>query len=112
MKHGSIYKRGCSCCTFPFSDLSNSIKRPALVLANLQGDDLILAQITSQTIFDSYSISVESDDFSTGKLKMKSNIRPNKIFTAEKDIILYKIGSLEDEKIDAVIEKIIEIFAK
>jgi mRNA interferase MazF len=33
---------------FPFSDLSGSKKRPALVLADLQGDDIILCQITSQ----------------------------------------------------------------
>lgn len=41
---------------FPFSDLSSSKKRPALVIANLKGDDLILTQITSQTKKDSYSI--------------------------------------------------------
>ncbi|MFH1972979.1 MAG: hypothetical protein ABIJ18_05900 [archaeon] len=27
---------------FPFSDLSNSKKRPAFVAANLKGDDIIL----------------------------------------------------------------------
>jgi mRNA interferase MazF len=32
---------------FPFSDLSESKRRPALVLAVLTGDDLILCQITS-----------------------------------------------------------------
>lgn len=32
---------------FPFSDLSQSKRRPALVIANLQGNDLILCQITS-----------------------------------------------------------------
>jgi mRNA interferase MazF len=35
---------------FPFSDLSGAQKRPAWVLANLRGDDLILCQITSQNI--------------------------------------------------------------
>ena len=39
---------------FPFSDLSQSKKRPALVLADLTGDDLILSQITSQNIYDIY----------------------------------------------------------
>ncbi len=32
---------------FPFSDLSASKKRPALVVASLAGDDVILCQITS-----------------------------------------------------------------
>jgi hypothetical protein len=35
---------------FPFSDLSESKRRPALVLAVLTGDDLILCQITSQSV--------------------------------------------------------------
>lgn len=35
---------------FPFSDLTMSKRRPALVLAELSGDDLILCQITSQQV--------------------------------------------------------------
>jgi len=48
---------------FPFSDLSGSKKRPALVLADLQGDDIILCQITSQKIKDNYAIPVKNSDF-------------------------------------------------
>ena len=33
---------------FPFSDLTQAKRRPALVIATLEGDDLILCQITSQ----------------------------------------------------------------
>jgi mRNA interferase MazF len=32
----------------PFSDLTSSKKRPALVVAGLTGDDFLLCQITSQ----------------------------------------------------------------
>ncbi len=56
---------------FPFSDLSNSKKRLALFLANLKDDDLILSQITSKNIFDSYSINIETGDFSNGTLNKK-----------------------------------------
>ena len=41
---------------FQFSDLSQSKKRPALVIADLDGDDLILSQITSQSIYDSHAV--------------------------------------------------------
>lgn len=95
---------------FPFSDLSNSKKRPALVLANLKGDDLILSQITSQNIFDLYSIKLKINDFSNGTLNKESNVRPNKIFTADKNLILYKIGNLSDEKMNEIINKVVEIF--
>jgi hypothetical protein len=41
---------------FPFSDLSASKKRPALVVSNITGDDIILCQITSVVKSDEYSI--------------------------------------------------------
>lgn len=43
---------------FPFSDLSQAKRRPALVVAQLAGDDLILCQITSQAQSDSYAIAI------------------------------------------------------
>jgi len=39
---------------FPFSDLSQAKRRPALVVAELEGDDLLLSQITSLRVRDSY----------------------------------------------------------
>jgi len=40
---------------FPFSDLTQTKRRPALVISALEGDDVILCQITSRTIFLSVS---------------------------------------------------------
>jgi len=94
---------------FPFSDLSNFKKRPALVISPLKGEDLILCQITSQKIFDNYAVGINNEDFASGSLKVKSNVRPNRIFTADKKIILYKIGYLSKEKIAEIINRIIEI---
>lgn len=37
---------------FPFSDLTQAKRRPALVLAELEGDDRILCQITSRSLQD------------------------------------------------------------
>jgi mRNA interferase MazF len=35
---------------FPFSDLSQAKRRPALVIAAFEGNDAILCQITSKTV--------------------------------------------------------------
>ena len=94
---------------FPFSDLSNFKKRPALVITNLKGDDLILCQITSQNIYDDYAIKIVDEDFSNGSLRVTSNVRPNRIFTADEKIILYKVGSLNENKISEVLEKLVYI---
>ncbi len=94
---------------FPFSDLTQAKRRPALVVAVLEGDDLLLCQITSQRVRDSYAIPLEDKDFETGGLKQKSNIRPNPLFTADQHIVLYKAGHPKNEKIREVIRKIVEI---
>lgn len=94
---------------FPFSNLSQAKRRPALVIVDLDGDDIILCQITSQLNKDNYSIIVNENDFIEGNLKQISNIRPNRIFTADNSIILYKVGTLKGHMIDRVIDKIIEL---
>lgn len=94
---------------FPFSDLTSSKRRPALVLASLSGDDIILCQITSKMIKDQYALPIEDEHFAEGSLKQISNIRPNRIFTADRNIVLYKIGYLQAEKTNEIIEKIIEL---
>ena len=95
---------------FPFSDLSKSKKHPALVVTNLGKDDAILCQITSQSRFDAYSIELNDVDFKEGGLKISSMVRPNKIFTADRSIISYKIGLLKDSKIREVEEKLVKNF--
>jgi mRNA interferase MazF len=94
---------------FPFSDLSQSKRRPALVLSVLQGDDLILSQITSKSIKDNYAIPVDENDFEAGSLNLESNIRPNRLFTADNHIILYSIGDIKIGKLNQVIDKVVEI---
>jgi mRNA interferase MazF len=97
---------------FPFSDLTQAKRRPTLVISKLEGDDLILCQITSQSIKDNYAISLDDKDFETGSLKEPSNIRPNRIFTADSHIVLYKAGNLKIEKLNKVIEKVVEIIRR
>ena len=94
---------------FPFSDLSQSKKRPALVVASPSGNDLILCQITSRQISDKYAIPLDEPDYDFGSLKLKSNIRPNRIFTADESIILYKAARLKLEKLNIVIDSVIQI---
>ena len=97
---------------FPFSDLTSSKKRPALVVANLTGDDVIVCLITSQNAKDICAIYLSNDDFASGSLKQNSHIRPNRLFTADSKIVLYRIGTLEKEKAKQVAEKIIGIFSR
>ena len=97
---------------FPYSDLSTSKKRPALVIVPLDGDDVILCQITSKAKSDAYSIALSSFDFESGTLHQDSYVRPNRLFTADSSIVLYKAGDLKRTKMAEVITKVIEIIQK
>lgn len=94
---------------FPFSDLSSAKRRPALVVAGLKGDDIILCQITSEARADEYSILLDDKDFLNGGLDKISMIRPNRLFTADASIVVYSIGRLKKTKIVEVENKIIDI---
>ena len=97
---------------FPFSDLTHAKRRPALVVAEFDGDDLLLCQITSQRIRDLYAVVIDEGDFETGTLRQKSHVRPNRLFTADRQIILYRAGHLRPEKVREVVEQIISALRK
>jgi len=96
---------------FPFSDLSQTKNRPALVVAAYGGPDVILAQITSQPYSDAYAIPLEESEIVSGSLRQRSYIRPNKLFTCEKTFIRKKIGQLSTKKISKVSEALIQLFS-
>jgi len=94
---------------FPFTDLSRNKRRPALVLSDLRGDDMILCQITSIPTDDIFALSIKPEDFLSGSLSKGSFIRPTRIFTAERKIILRKAGTITPELMNKVIDAIIYI---
>ena len=108
---GKFVKGDVVVIPFPFSDLSGNKKRPAFVVANLQGDDIIVCQITSKAQSDSIALSLATDDFISGGLPVDSFIRPNKIFTADKNIILSTAGHLSEDKIRDTLDAIISIIS-
>lgn len=95
---------------FPFSDLTQTKRRPALVLKDLPGNDLILCQITSQTVRNAAAISINLTDFQQGSLNKLSNVRPDRLFTADQDLILYKAGTLKSEKMREILTKVRDLF--
>jgi mRNA interferase MazF len=83
-----------------------------LVLAALSGDDVILCQITSQTRFDAYSVTLEGSDFTSGGLNQSSRIRPNRLFTADEAVILYRAGHVSIAKLTEAVNRLVGILAQ
>lgn len=94
---------------FPFSDLSAVKRRPALVVAILPGDDAILCQITSQSVRDESALPLQDSDFVQGGLKKPSNIRPNRLFTADCALIVGLAGRIKPDAMSKVTDAIVRM---
>jgi len=94
---------------FPFSDLSHAKRRPALVVSTLSRGDVILSQITSQTVLDEYSVPLSEGAFASGGLRKPSNVRPNRLFTAASSLVISRAGRLSPTAITSVIDAIVRI---
>jgi len=94
---------------FPFSDLSQSKVRPALVLAAAGRGDLILCQITSSPYGDARAVSLSDDDFESGGLRMDSFSRPTKLFTASSALVVGHAGVLRPAALRRVIDSAVSL---
>ena len=96
---------------FPFSDLTATKRRPALVLAQVSKGDVILCQITSKQYSDPAAVAIQQTDFSSGSLNRESFARPCKLFTAHKGLIQQEIATLNKRKFAEVIERLLQLFS-
>ena len=95
---------------FPRTDVSGGKRRPALVIEDLPGADLILCQITSRAHHDAFSVPLDSSDFERGQLGQPGFIRPQRLFTLEHHLILNSIGKVQAAKLDEVLGRVREFF--
>lgn len=94
---------------YPFSDLSGSKFRPALVLAHAGRGDWIVGQITSNPFADVNAIRIENSDFATGGLPRLSYFRPGKVFTAHESLITSTVGSLDMEAFTRLRDAVVRV---
>ena len=92
---------------FPFSDLSRSKLRPAIVLAGAGRGDAVLCQVTSNSYGDGRAVAIATTDLAIGSLRVTSFARPGKIFTANEAIISTTIGSLTPETLARVLDAVV-----
>ena len=92
---------------FPFSDLSETKLRPALVLADAGRGDWILCQVTSNPYGDTRAIKLEDSSFAAGSLRVTSYARPGKLFTANRDLMVAQVGSLKREPFTQIVEAVV-----
>lgn len=79
---------------FPFSDLSESKLRPAVVLAEISRQDFVCCQVTSNPYADPNAVELTEESFSEGSLERVSYARPGKLFTANLQLFEGMVGVL------------------
>lgn len=94
MSAARVARRCVVLLPFPFSDLSASKLRPALVLADAGRGDWLLCQITSKAYGDALAVEISDADFESGGLRLVSQARPAKLFTAHQSLIRAVVGQL------------------
>ena len=97
---------------FPFSDLSNQKVRPAIIISNSivnKTNDYLFAQITSKIKNDEFSFVLNDNDL-TNSLNKPSEVRTQKLFTGNKDLIRQSISTLKFHKQQELSEKIKKLF--
>jgi mRNA interferase MazF len=94
---------------FPFSDLSRTKLRPAIVLAQGSRDDWILCQVTSNPYGDPRALALSG--FRKGGLRVQSYARPGKLFTAHTRLMVQQIAELEDDSIRSVLSSVVSLLS-
>src|SRR5438105_13053515 len=92
---------------FPFTNLSETKIRPCLVL--IEADyDVTVSFITTQSAWqDEASVLIHSS--TENGLKKDSIVRLNKLATVDKELILGKIGKLNDKEISTIDQQLKEV---
>ena len=95
---------------FPYSNYLSFKKRPALIIALADFDNLIICQITSKKFSSQSAVTLSKQDFVEGKLPIESYIRPDKILTIEPHLVEKPMGLISERKILEVRQKLAQIF--
>ncbi len=94
---------------FPFSDLSQSKLRPAVVLATTSHDDFVLCQVTSNSYADPDAVELTDRSFASGSLRLVSYARPAKLFTANEELFEGTVGELKEEVRRAIVDQVVAL---
>lgn len=95
---------------FPFSDLSRSKLRPAVVLAEAGRGDWILCQVTSKSYGDQQAVEIKQEDYLSGGLRLDSFARPGKLFTAHESLLRSEAGRLQATAFARVRAAVVAVF--
>ncbi len=94
---------------FPFTDLTQSKVRPAVVLAAAGRQDWVLVMVTSNPFADERAVVLDAAAFATGSLSRVSFVRPARLFTAHEAVMLSTVAQLTPKSLARVVEAVVAV---
>ena len=92
---------------FPFTDLTSSKVRPALVLATSTRGDVILCQITSQAAGHHEAVPILATDFEPGGGLVRASFAlPHRLVTVNESCVRRAVGRVKPQKLNHIRERV------
>lgn len=92
---------------FPFTDLSATKVRPAIVLAAFTRGHVLLCQSTSQSVGQPATVPIAATDFAPGgTLPRPSFALPHRLVTAHESCVHRAVGRLAPTKLNEIRERV------
>ncbi len=73
--------------------------------------DYLLSLISSQRVSDPYLLALVEGDIQDGTLAKQSYVRPTYLFAADEALIIYKVGTLQDDKLQQVMQTVVRLLS-
>jgi mRNA interferase MazF len=90
----------------PFSDLTSTKKRPAIVVSNnayhVRYADLIVVAMTSNPQSDPFAFAIDNADLIKGHLKYPSKVRSDKIYSLSRRMVIKVLGSVKESVLEQI----------
>ncbi|MCG7849416.1 MAG: type II toxin-antitoxin system PemK/MazF family toxin [ANME-2 cluster archaeon] len=106
----SVNQRDIILIPFPFTDLSQTKRRPGIIISNHEynsnNEDVICCAITSNPRNYDESVEIANEDLDSGNLHYESRVKPTKIFTLNKGMIVKKLAKLNINKCKEVVKNL------
>jgi len=86
---------------FPYTNQAGVKKRPAVVLCETGGNDLLVCMITSAA-FGSDTIPLDKKNLASSGLRVACAVRPDRLLVVSPDLVEKKTGRLSKEMVSEI----------
>jgi mRNA interferase MazF len=110
-----IEQRDLLLVPFPFSNQSGKKVRPVIVISNNDfnkfSEDILVMGVTSNILKEDYTINLTNSNLDEGKLFTKCSIKIENLLKLDKELVIKKIGKINQTTLKNIIDKLLLIIS-